>query len=623
MLNIISNLYKNKNFNEIDFRFAEFIYKLDGKEDEVMFLSAALVSNATGAGDICLDLDRYAKKGMVEQADARERIAIPPLPDWRKKLRASTVVGGPEDYRPLILDGQNRLYLYRYWEYQKKLSDRIRQKAATKVTGVNPAVLKDGLKRLFKSSTLLVDWQQIAAIAAVLNRFSVISGGPGTGKTYLVAKILALLLEQDRDRDLRIFLTAPTGKAAMKLAETIKTAIPTMPCPDAIRDAIPTEAATLHRLLQTIPHSPYFHYCEENPLRADVVVVDEASMIDLALMSKLFQALPADARVILVGDRDQLASVQPGSVLGDICDPGCIHDFSESFWEQVNRLSGVPPDAADIRILPTEGLYDGIIALRRNYRFSETGGIGGFSNAVKSGNTSTAMEVLARTEEPGIIWEPAFSANTLQKILEESVITGYSPYLQEEDPSAALEMFNRFQILCALNKGPFGIHAVNQLVEQVLSRNGLIAAAQLPQHPWYRGRPVIITRNDYHLGLYNGDIGITLPDPEDNRGALHVHFPDSHGSTRRFNPRQLPEHETVYAMTVHKSQGSEFARILLILPDKDVAVLTRELVYTAVTRAREEVVIYASRPVLQTAISRRFDRSSGLGDALRCFTRWS
>ena len=386
MKNIISHLYKDKIFNEIDIHFAEFIYKLDGNDDVDIFLSAALVSNVTGGGDICMDLDRYAQRILVPHTDTREPILCPTLPVWREKLTASAVVGTPGEYRPLILDGQNRLYLYRYWEYQQKLADSISRKALNKMTGVNLTVLRDGLKRLFKSSASLIDWQQIAAIAAVLNRFSVISGGPGTGKTYLVAKILALLLEQDGGSDLRIFLAAPTGKAAMKLSETIEAAMKTIPCPDTVLDVIPVEAATIHRLLKTVPHSPYFYYCEENPLPADVVVVDEASMIDLALMSKLFQAISADARVILVGDRDQLASVEPGSVLGDICDQYHSNDYSENFCELVKQLIGVPLSAPDIGILPVEGLHDSIVTLHKNYRFSETGGIGGFSCAVKSGN---------------------------------------------------------------------------------------------------------------------------------------------------------------------------------------------------------------------------------------------
>jgi len=616
MKNLITQLYKYKIFNEIDIRFAEFISKLDRNDDVDIFLSAALVSSVTGGGDICIDLDRYAQRALVTPTDTRDPILCPALPVWREKLRSSTVVGAPGEYRPLILDGQNRLYLYRYWEYQQKLADRIRRKARNKMTGVNRTVLRDGLKRLFKSSASHIDWQQIAAMAAVLNRFSVISGGPGTGKTYLVAKILALLLEQDGGSDLRIFLTAPTGKAAMKLSETIETAKQTILCSDAILGAIPLETSTIHRLLKTVPHSPYFYYGEENPLPADVVVVDEASMIDLALMSKLFQAIPADARVILVGDRDQLASVEPGSVLGDICDPYHSNDYSEKFCEHVNQLIGVPLSAPDIRILPEEGLHDSIVTLHKNYRFSETGGIGGFSYAVKSGNAVDAAELLAQTEEPGIIWKDALSTGALQVILERSIIKEYSSYLKTAEPVAALEKFNNFKILCAFNKGPFGIHAVNHLTEQVLTRNGFISADHRSQHPWYRGRPVIITRNDYRLGLYNGDIGITLPDPKDNDGTLYVFFSGSHGEIKRFILHQLPEHETVYAMTVHKSQGSEFAKILLILPDKDVAVLTRELIYTAVTRAKEQVVICGGKPILQAAISRRIDRISGLRDAL-------
>ncbi|MDF1591213.1 MAG: exodeoxyribonuclease V subunit alpha [Desulfobacterales bacterium] len=618
MKNLISKLYQYTIFNEIDIRFAEFICKLDGNEDGVIFLSAALVSSVTGGGDICMDLDRYAQRVVVASTDTCGPVACPELSVWREKLTASTVVGRPGDHRPLILDSQNRLYLYRYWEYQQKLADGIRRKASNKMSGVNLAVLKDGLKRLFKSSAPLIDWQQIAAMAAVLNRFSVISGGPGTGKTYLVAKILALLLEQDGGSGLRIFLTAPTGKAAMKLSETIEAAIQAIPCPDAIRDAIPIEAATVHRLLKTIPHSPYFHHCEENPLPADVVVVDEASMIDLALMSKLFQAIPADARVILVGDRDQLASVEPGSVLGDICVSYHSHHFSENFSEHVKQLTGLPLNAPDIRILPKEGLYDSILTLHKNYRFSETGGIGGFSCAVKLGSAVDAAALLVQGDDLGLIWKDAPTAGALQAELERSILKEYSSFLQTTEPVAALEKFNNFQILCVLNKGPFGIQAVNHLTEQVLRRHGLISADHRLQRPWYRGRPVIITRNDYRLGLYNGDIGITLPDSDDDDddGTLYVFFQGLHGETKRFIPQQLPEHATVYAMTVHKSQGSEFAKVLLILPDKDVAVLTRELIYTAVTRAREQVVICGSKPILQAAISRRIDRTSGLKDAL-------
>ncbi|MEW6673567.1 MAG: exodeoxyribonuclease V subunit alpha [Thermodesulfobacteriota bacterium] len=616
MKNFITNLNKIKIFNEIDLHFAEFISKLDGNDDEVIFLSAALTSSMAGSGDTCLDLNRYAQKGLSEDMDPRGAIACPALSVWREKLTASTVVGSPGEFKPLVLDAQNRLYLYRYWDYQKKLADAIRQKAANKISGVNLTVLRDGLRRFFKPSSLPVDWQQIAAVAAVLNRFCVIAGGPGTGKTHLVATILVLLLEQDGGSGLRILLTAPTGKAAMKLSAAIKTAMETIPCSDAVREALPTEAATIHRLLKTVPHSPYFHYCEDNPLPADVVVVDEASMIDLALMSKLFQALPSATRVILAGDSDQLASVEPGSVLGDVCDQNRFTDFSDSFCATFSSLADVSLQAPDMRVLATEGLHDSIIRLQKNYRFSETGGIGGFSRAVRSGNAGEAVDFLDRMDESGIVWEDCSSTERLSEILTRYVLEEYSPSLRETDPSAALEKFNRFQVLCALNRGPFGVHAVNDLIEQVLIRNGLVAPARRPQSHWYRGRPVIVTRNDYRLSLYNGDVGITLPDPKGDDSALYVFFQDSQGETRRFNPARLPEHETVYAMTVHKSQGSEFAKILLVLPDKDAGVLTRELIYTAVTRAREQVVVCGNKPILQSAISRGIDRTSGLRDAL-------
>lgn len=616
MNSFIDRLQQAQIFSEIDLRFAEFIYRLDGKDNEVLALSAALVSNAAGGGDVCVDLELYAQQRPPEISSFAKMVHYPSAPDWRNKLKASFAVGTPGEIKPLILDDQNRLYLYRYWEYQEKLAATIRQKATQKDTGLNSAILQNGLKRLFKQTERsTVDWQQIAAISALRHRFSVISGGPGTGKTHLITKILALLLEQDSGKDLRIFLAAPTGKAAMKLSATIKDAVRSMPCDPSIVDAIPTEGFTLHRLLKTRPHSPYFNYGQNNPLPADVVVVDEASMVDLALMSKLFEALLPETRIILVGDSDQLTSVQPGSVLGDLCDPGHINDFSRGFCKQVQDLIDVRLDLPPVRILPADGLYDCTVALLKNYRFSETGGIGEFSSAVKSGKAEEAIQLLEQGDSD-IQWVPSVSTDRLIDLLDRFVVKEYRPYLEVQRPLDALERFGGFQILCALNNGPMGVQAVNHLVEQILIRAGLIHIPRRPDTRWYQGRPVLITRNNYRLGLYNGDIGITLPDPEAGDDRLYVFFPGKTESPRRFSPYQLPEHETAYAVTVHKSQGSEFTNILLILPDQDVPVLTRELVYTGVTRARKQVTIWAKRSILHNAILREIRRPSGLRDAL-------
>jgi exodeoxyribonuclease V alpha subunit len=256
---------------------------------------------------------------------------------WCKRLRESKVVGAPGQYKPLILDEGSRLYLFRYWDYQEKLLDLIRRRVSEDGQAVNATALKKGLERLFPGSHGgEIDWQKVAALTALMKRFCVISGGPGTGKTTTVAKILALLLEQGNSEKVRIALAAPTGKAAARLQETIKLAKEKLHCADTIKGAIPEEASTIHRLLGSIPGSPYFRHNGQDPLLVDVVVVDEASMVDMALMSKLVQALPSQSRLVLLGDKDQLASVEAGAVLGDICDTGQVHNFSNLFCKRLN-----------------------------------------------------------------------------------------------------------------------------------------------------------------------------------------------------------------------------------------------------------------------------------------------
>ncbi|NQT70395.1 MAG: exodeoxyribonuclease V subunit alpha, partial [Desulfobacteraceae bacterium] len=326
---------------EIDFHFARFISGLCPHDDPDIFMGAALVSNAAGNGDIYLDLALSAGKPLGEGLGAESRLRCPQLNAWTEKLHASPVVGSPGELRPLILDKKNRLYLYRYWDYEKRLADLILKRAQEHIGVIDESLLRNSLQRLFpEASDNGIDWQKVAALAATLNKFCLISGGPGTGKTFTVAKILALLLEQAGNDRLEILLAAPTGKAAARLSESIRTAKKTLNCRKDISDAIPSESYTIHRLLKTIPGSPYFIHNSENRLPADVVVVDEASMIDLALMSKLIEAIPATARLILIGDKDQLASVEAGSVLGDICDRNRVHGFSERFCKRLEKITG-------------------------------------------------------------------------------------------------------------------------------------------------------------------------------------------------------------------------------------------------------------------------------------------
>ena len=587
--------------------FGVFVCRLADAPDPDLFLAAALVSRATERGDICLDLPSVADELAREQLNPLD---FPNLKTWLDKLETSPVVGRPGQRRPLILDHRNRLYLFRYWEYENQLAEAIQNRIQADFEVSDPDAYHRSFKRMFpRTAGDQVDWQAVAAGVATLKRFCVITGGPGTGKTSTVAKILALLLEQDPHGDLRILLATPTGKAAARLKESIRESKVRLDCSEAIRKQIPTEVYTIHRLLKPIPNSPYFHHHHDNPLPADVVVVDEASMVDLALMSKLVQATPPSARLILLGDRDQLASVEPGAVLGDICDRNRPHGFSQAFVRKLHALTTIdlPPGGDD-----RQPLRDSIVELLKSYRFSVEGGIGQLSRAVSAGNRNAVWQALTGSN-PDVEWHEIRSSDSFAGKLTDRIIEGYRPYLSEREPINALAQFGGFKILCALNHGPFGIIALNKLAEEVLRRENLLARSD---NPWYVGKPVLVRRNDYHLGLFNGDIGITLPSADLGDETLFVYFPDESGGVRGFPFQRLPEHDTAFAMTVHKSQGSEFEEVLLILPDNDYPLLTRELVYTALTRASRTVSIWGTKSVLDAAIDRQIERASGLRDAL-------
>ena len=607
----IQHLLQYGIFSELDLHFARLMARLSGEQAPELFLAAALVSRATGEGHICMDLSSIEGKPLTNDVQGADIFVCPELKAWRKSLETKNVVGSPGDYRPLILDDQSRLYLYRYWEYEKGLADNIKGRAAGKIDKIYNPLLKDGLSRLFATTQEgETDWQKVSAYVSVTKRFCVISGGPGTGKSTLIAKILALILEQAGDRKMRIALAAPTGKAAARLQEAVQKGKEMLPAEDDFKEAIITEASTIHRLLGTVAGSPYFRHNAENPLPFEVVVIDEASMVDLALLCKLVQAVPADARLILLGDRDQLASVEAGAVLGDICNTGHVHGFSGEFCKKFEEITG---DRIDT--MPESGnepeIRDCVVQLEKSYRFGKDSGIGALSRAVNRGDGDIAMSLLRNGEHDDIKWKVLPPPDVLERALRERVIECYKPYLKAEDPLEIYHLFERFRIMCALRKGPFGVSAINLLVERVLKKEKLIN----PDMPLYRGRPVLITRNDYNLELFNGDIGIILPDPESNN-ELRAFFMSSNRTLRKFLPARLPEHETVYAMTVHKSQGSEFDSVLLILPERHSPVLTRELIYTGITRARQDVEVWGTDSVLVKGIGLRTLRASGLRDVL-------
>ena len=609
----LENLYDSKDelLTPLDIHFARFMERLCGVDAPELSLAAALVSSYTRQGHICLDLANMAGKPLLQTMDQGNSILCPELNHWCERLRESMVVGTPGQYKPLILDDRYRLYLFRYWDYQQKLVDFIKGHIEEDREDIPISLIKEGLERLFPPNEHEeLDWQKVAAVTASVKPFSVVSGSPGTGKTTTVAKILALLLELAFPHTLRIALTAPTGKAAARLQETLLRAKQTLHCQEQIKEAIPEEASTIHRLLGSIPGSPYFRHQKNNPLPVDVVVVDEASMVDLALLSKLVQALPTHARLILLGDKDQLASVEAGAVLGDICNTGHAPGYSRRFHMDLKKITGYEV-VTDSDGDGASGIQDCIVQLPKSFRFVKDSGIDAVSRAVNAGNGDMTLSLLKGGRSSGVGWKDLPGVKALTQDMRDKIMEGFGKYLRANEPGQIFSFFEQFRILCAVRDGPYGVAAMNFLVEKILKEEKLIE----PEKRWYRGRPVLITTNDYNLRLFNGDMGIILPDPEEGN-ELRTFFPAGDGTLRKFHPLRLPEHETVYAMTVHKSQGSEFDRVLLVLPDREFPVLTRELIYTGITRAKEHVEVWGTEDVFRLAVSRSIERSSGLRDAL-------
>jgi exodeoxyribonuclease V alpha subunit len=602
-----------KGMTDLDRHFADFLTQLEGAHSPELWIAAALVSHFTQQGHVCLDLSEVAGRPLDVGA-AVHGGPCPELEHWVRTLKNSLMVGEPGQFRPLILDGSNRLYLHRYWGYEKLLEDYLTKKTSQSPEDVDMEILRRGLSGLFPRSEAQPDWQKVAALISIFRKFAVITGGPGTGKTSTVVKILVLLLEQAGDRKLNLALAAPTGKAAARLKETVKLAKTTLDCPKDLLSRISEDASTLHRLLGTIPNSSKFRHHRGNPLPYDVVVVDEASMVDLPLMAKLVDALRDEARLILLGDRDQLASVEPGAVFGDICSARTDNSFSPDIC-RLTRSALEEEATSLVESSPAEGLHNSIVVLEKSYRFGSESGIGALSRMINRGEAEEALQLLQEGRHQDLTFCELTSNTVLEDLLEAQVLEDCSVCLKENDIDRAFAAFSRFRILCALREGGTGVETVNQLLEKLLTRRGLIRW----RGPWYRGRPILITKNDYHLKVFNGDVGMGFTDKTTARAessSLWVFVPAEGGLFRKIPPTRLPEHETAYAMTVHKSQGSEFDRVLLILPTYFSEVLTRELVYTGITRARDHLEIWGNGEVLKWAIHRRIERNSGLREAL-------
>ena len=606
MLTLLKTLEQQNIIRPLDYQFARLMNELC--PDPVITLISALVSYELGQGNVCLNIPEINPNALFELDPTTSQTLINkadcPPEQWLSHIKDLPVISDGSQPAPLVSD-LNRVYLYRYWDYEINLAKHLNNNDALSLDMDRARQIID---RLFGEEKQL-NWQKVATALAASRSFSVISGGPGTGKTTTVTRLLALLVElgMSDNHVPDIKLVAPTGKAAARLTESIGGALTQLNCSAEVIDNIPTQAGTIHRLLGVIPNSVDFRHNRSNPLHLDILVVDEASMVDLPMMSRLLEALPSHARLILLGDRDQLASVEAGSVLGDICSAAHF-GYSVTQTNILQQLTGF--DLPDPQTTDAAKAGDNLCMLRNSYRFHEKSGIGKLARAINDGSKADLRQVLNEGYNDITLHNTDDSGyQSLIKLC----VTGYGNYLKKiRSKSSAIEIlqaFNQFQLLCALREGPFGVSGLNQEIRNALTIAKLIEG----DSQWYEGRPVLITRNDHGLGLYNGDIGITLRGDDDR---LRVVFELPDGTIKYLLPSRLPEHDTVFAMTIHKSQGSEFAHTLMILPDQINPVITRELVYTGVTRAKSRLDLFANQSVLEQAIRKPTLRHSGLKQRL-------
>ena len=632
----------------LDVAFARFVLELCPGTAAAVVMAAAMTAHLEGRGHSCLPIDELlddaaALLGWPAAAQDAWHALMPHGPtraaDWLAVLQSSPLVwvddpaGNQADtgsQTPLVLRG-SRLYLRRYWRFEQRVAAQVLQRTAAPLA-VDEAAARRWLDRLFPpAETPGMDWQKLACALALRGRLTIVTGGPGTGKTFTAARLLALLYAVDAAPErLRVALAAPTGKAAARLKQSIDAALAGLQ--QRLGETLALQqlathigpARTLHALLGARPDTRRLRHDAAHPLALDVVIVDEASMVHLEMMAALLDALPPTARLILLGDKDQLASVEAGAVLGELCRDAEQGRYAPETADFALATTGQAIPAACLCAGPP--LAQQTVMLRESRRFS--GAIGELAMAVNRGDSHAALALLRDAPGPALHWLRTPSPAALVRLAlagRAGAAGGHDGFLQavqcrpagagatdfEAWVHAVLAAFDRFRLLCALRDGEWGAAGLNVAVVRAL-----VAAGRLTGHgDWYEGRPVLVTRNDPGLGVFNGDIGITLR-PANPGAPLRVYFLDGE-RLHSVAASRLSSVETAYAMTVHKSQGSEFEHAVLVLPPQASAVLTRELVYTGITRARLSFTLAsASAQVFATALAQRTRRASGLLERL-------
>jgi exodeoxyribonuclease V alpha subunit len=607
---VLRRLVAAEHLTPSDLALARALCRLGGERSADVLLAVALAVAAPRHGHVCVDLPHVVH----EAADPE----VPVVALWRATLAASPLVreAGEKRTTPLVLDG-DRLWLDRYFRYRGRLLQALQARiGAPPPDDIDAARLREDLVRWFGPPAAegeAIDRARLAAVAAVLGRFTLITGGPGTGKTTTIARVLLLLLSQ-RGPGLRVALCAPTGKAAARIREAIDAQIEQLAPPPELRLALARASTfTLHRLLGSrFGAQTRFRHDRDHPLPWDVVVVDEGSMVSFALLAKLVDAIEPAARLILLGDRDQLASVEAGAVLGDLCSPpGTAPILSRGFVRRMVEATGEDL-GREHQLVPRAGIWDHGVELVRVHRFAAGSGIARLAGAVQAGDPAGVLDVL-RGGGSEVEWIEPTAEDELPGPVGDAVVDGWLALMRavfdEGDPDRALAATDRVRVLCAHRRGPLGVEPVGVAIEDALAR----AWPRLqPDLAFYAGRPVMVTENDHALQLFNGDVGVTMAQGE----RRVVVFRRPGGGLRRLSPVRLPPCETVFATSIHKSQGSQFEHAIVVLPAAASRIVTRELLYTGVTRARLRVTVVAREEVLVHAVRQPISRASGLRSAL-------
>ncbi|RRN04539.1 exodeoxyribonuclease V subunit alpha [Bibersteinia trehalosi] len=649
MLKLLAELKQENLISELNYQFAKWIdnkqqaYEYSPTQQNLTLFLAALLSFHVMQGHSCLRLDssiienpfglknyQYKRDYFNEILQKIERI---PALEWQSYLAEHIAFSdNPEHVAPMLFQ-HNRLYFYRYWQAEHRIARKMQQTVQTHTpdsaeNSLNQAILA----QFFIHQSAKIDWQKVAVATALAKKFCLISGGPGTGKTYTVAILLAALqLKQLKLglAPLNIALAAPTGKAAARLKESITHSLLSLvQIPDELKQLLPNSAKTLHSLLGIRPNRDLPHYNADNPLHVDLLVVDEASMIDLFVMEKLFNALKPTTRLILLGDKDQLASVEAGnamSELGELLPLG----YSKQHCDYLQCVTGYELFSSNSQV---PAVCDSLCHLRESRRFSEYSGIGYLAaqiNAKQAGNSwqsfaNSAFSDLQLITYPAMTNAPEKTQWQQQcvKLVVQQAVQLYRPYLslvkQRQQSPASISVaqifaaFSQVRFLSALRVSELGVENLNQEIAEALRQCHLIEFNQSRES--YIGKPILITENAAQLHIFSGDIGLMLPDEQ---GKLRIYFDtNENGQYLNISPSRVPNYEPAYVMTVHKSQGSEFAHTLMVMPHSHSPVLSKELLYTAVTRAKEKFTLFSSERIWKNAVRTDIQRQSGLREQI-------